>query len=448
MKNNGVMAKKIPTALGILILIGGLIAGVILVNSRQGLETKAGPTESPKNVKVSNLGGNTFSVSWTTDTPVTGFLKYSEDPAKINSPAGDIRDQVSGTSQSYTNHYINVTGLNPDKIYYFVIGSGPVLYDDAGKPFQTKTGPPVITPSEDIITGKILAQDTNPVNGAIVFVETEGGNTLSTVTKTDGTWRLNLASSRDKDGKVLTYDPTKSLLSIFVQAGVSGTATAITNTSKAKPVPDIVLGKNQTFVETAGAGAGLGDAGANAGEGFKLAASPTPTIPVDEEATGSVKILNPAINGEMIATSTPEFRGKANPGTTIKISVHSAVELTQMIKADKDGAWTWTAPQQLDPGIHTLTLEYTDENNIFQKIVRSFTVLAADQIGGLPAFIATPSGKPTSTPSATLSPTKTTMPATKSGSLADAGALSTTIVLVILGIGMVLFGKLSRKWWG
>ena len=75
------------------------MAGVVLVNNRQGLLTKAGPTESPKNVKISDRGSAGFTVSWTTDTPVTGYLKYSENPAKITSPAGDIRDQISGSSQ-------------------------------------------------------------------------------------------------------------------------------------------------------------------------------------------------------------------------------------------------------------------------------------------------------------------------------------------------------------
>jgi hypothetical protein len=104
MTQTGIMTKRIPTIVGVLILLAGLVAGVILVNNRQGLLTKAGPTESPKNVKVSNLGSSTFTVSWTTDTPVTGYLKYSEDPAKITTPAGDIRDQISGSSQGYTNH--------------------------------------------------------------------------------------------------------------------------------------------------------------------------------------------------------------------------------------------------------------------------------------------------------------------------------------------------------
>jgi hypothetical protein len=455
MSKSGLMTNKIPTAFGILILLGGLVAGVILVNNRQGLLTKAGPTEAPKNVKISDNGSNTFTVSWTTDTPVTGYLKYSENPAKITTPAGDIRDQISGSSQGYTNHYVKVTGLNADKTNYFMIGSGSQLYDDSGKPFEVRTGQQVIAPPEDVISGKIIGADGSPTNNAIVYTEVEGGQTLSAMSKADGTWRLNLALSRDSKGAVLTYDPATSLVSIFVQAGISGTATAITNTAKTKPVPDIILGKNQSFVETTVAtGSATLDEGTVKSGGFKnIVAEAAPVLsPEATEAAGSMIIMNPAINGEMIATSSPEFSGKTTPGTTIRISVHSAVELTQIIKADKDGNWKWTPPQGLDPGVHTVTLEYTDANNVFQKVVRSFTVLASDKVGGLPAFVATPSATitPAATVSATITPTPTkkpSMPATTSGNLTDSGALSVTILMGILGTILFLFGRVSKKWW-
>lgn len=452
MIKKGLMTKRIPTVIGVLILLGGLIAGVILVNSRQGLLTKAGPTEAPKNVKISNKGSGTFTVSWTTDQPVTGYIKHSENPAKINTPAGDFRDQISGTSQGYTNHYVTVTGLNPEKSNYVMIGSGSQMYDDAGKPFEVKTGQQVIAPPEDVVNGKVVGVDGGPINNAIIYIEVEGGQTLSTTTKADGTWRWNLALSRDSKGAVLTYDPATSLVSIFVQAGISGTATAITNTAKTKPVPDIVLGKNQSFVETTVAnGSGTVDDGVIKSGGFKnITEEAAPILSPDAtESAGSIIISNPAINGEMIATSSPEFSGKAAPGTTIRVSVHSTIELTQIIKADKNGDWKWTPPQGLEPGVHTLTLEFTDENNVFQKVVRTFTVLAADKVSGLPAFTATPSATPTglvATRSAT--PTKAvSMPATSSGTLADAGALSVTVLMGMLGAVLYLFGRVSKKWW-
>lgn len=450
------MAKRIPTVFGILILLGGLVAGIVLVNNRQGLLTKAGPTESPKNVKISDRGSNTFTVSWTTDTPVTGFIKYSENPAKITTPAGDIRDQISGNSQGYTNHYVKVTGLNAEKTVYFLIGSGSQTYDDSGKPFEVRTGKQVIAPPEDVITGKVVGSDSSPVNNAIVYVEAQNGETISAMTN-NGAWRLNLALSRDKNGEVLTYDPATSLVSIFVQAGILGSATAITNTAKTKPVPDIVLGKNLSFVDSSVATEStVLDDGATKSTGFKnITDEASPATTPEATEAGTMIITNPAINGEMIATSSPEFAGKAAPGTTIRVSVHSAIELTQIIKADKDGSWRWTPPQDLEPGVHTLTLEYTDENNIFQKVVRTFTVLAADKAEGLPAFTATPSAtitiSPTATKSATISATPTkkpSMPATDSGTLEDTGALSVTILMGLLGLGLFIFGRTSKRWWG
>ncbi|HEX9008447.1 MAG TPA: Ig-like domain-containing protein [Patescibacteria group bacterium] len=456
MNKSGLLTKRIPTVVGLLILLGGLVAGIILVNNRQGLATKAGPTESPKNVKITNLGTNNFTVSWTTDTPVTGFLRYSENPGKITSPAGDIRDQISGSSQAYTNHYVDIAGLKASTTYYFLIGSGPQTYNDGGKPFQVTTGPQVVPPPEDVISGKIVTGNNDPVNGGIIYVDIEGGNSMSTVSKTDGTWRLNLASARAKDGTVLTYDKAATLLSMFVQAGANGTATAITNTSKDKPVPDIVMGKNQSFIEALPplTGEEASAAAQKAGSFQQLANTPSQTVDVNlpSEATGSLQIINPALNGEMIATSSPDFRGMAIPGTDIQITVHSPTEQTQLIKADKDGVWSWTPPQGLDPGVHTLTISYKDENGILQTIERNFTVLAADSGAGLPAFTATPSAvTPTATPSATpfiaLTPTpEVVMPATVSSELTKTGAGSYAMLIAGAGIILFLAGQIFKKY--
>lgn len=442
MAKSGLMNKRIPTLLGMLILVGGLVAGVVLVNMRQGVESQAGPTESPKNVKVSNLGSTTFSVSWTTDVPLTGLIKYSEDPAKITTPAGDARDQISGTSQGYTNHTVNVTGLGANKTYYFLIVSGSGTYDDTGKPFQVRTTAQVVAPAEDVIFGKVVGVNGEAINGGIVFVEAEGGSSLSTITRTDGTWRLNLANSRDKEGKVLSYDTKTTLLSIFVQAGSAGTATAITDTSKRAPVPDIVLGKNQSFVEGGSVTAGLvaTETATIKGAGFKIVESQL-SLSEQLEATSAVKILNPAVNGEVIATEIPLFRGKAPTGSTVKLTVDSPALITQIVTSDIDGNWMWTSPQSLSQGAHILSAEFSDSAGTLQTITRTFTVLSAS---GLPSFTATPSATITATPSATPS-TSTTMPETTTDELEDAGGLATSIAFVLLGIGLVLFGRFSKQ---
>jgi len=468
MAKSGLMGKRIPTLLGLFILIGGLVAGIALVNTRQGIESKAGPTESPKNIKISNKGSSTFSISWTTDIPLTGFVKYSDNPAKINLPAGDVRDQISGSSQSYTNHLANITGLKPNTTYYFLIGSGSQTYDDGGKAFQIRTSAQVIAPPEDVIFGKVVGGSGNPTNGAIVHVEAEGGESQSIITKADGTWRLNLANSRKADGSVLTYDSAKTLLSIFVQAGSAGTATAITDVGHAKPVPDIVLGKNQSFIENGSAalvstlagsdtGAGATTVATGSAErsvgGFQAELAETSMLSNLQVATSEAKILNPAIDGEIIATTSPQLKGSGQANTTVKVSIKANDEQTAVVSINTSGIWLWTPPRPLAVGNNTVTVDYTDEKNVSQKLSRPFTVLSAAGSVGIPAFTATPSATPSITPTITISltpiPTPTEifiMPATDSGELDDAGTLSTTIALILVGIGMVLFGKLSKRW--
>ena len=238
MKKN-LFSKRIPTVLGLLILIGGLVAGIILVGQQQNLGIKAGGTSTPKNVKISNRSSNGFTVSWTSDVTVTGYLKYKDDPTNLSSGAGDQRDQISGTVDQYTTHYVDVTGLSADKTYYFEIGSGSQTYNDGGKPYQIRTAPAAAAPAEDVISGKIVTATGTGVSGAIVYAEITGAETLSALTKTDGTWRIALSNARNKNGDYVAYDKQKETVTIFVQAATAGTATAITNTANANPVPEI-----------------------------------------------------------------------------------------------------------------------------------------------------------------------------------------------------------------
>lgn len=448
MNRKGLMNKKIPTALGLLILVGGLIAGVILVNTRTNFEPKAGPTESPKNIKVTNRGSNTYSLSWTTDTPMTGYVKYSEDPAKINLPAGDVRDQISGTSQNYTNHYANITGLSPNKTYYFLIGSGSQTYNDNGKPYQVRTLTAASLPAEEVASGKITNPDASPVNGAIVFLDIDGAETLSTITKNDGTWRLNISNARSKDGKALSIDPKTTTISLFVQAGSSGTATAITNTEKSKPVPDIVMGKNQNFidgqlttlVETPRSGS------SSAGFAINESQLSAPIVPLSSTNSELVTFLNPAIDGELIATNTPELKVKLATGSGLVLKI-GTLSSDGLLKQNEAGEWVWTPTDPLGTGIQTLTAEFLDGQNKKQSVTRNFNVLAIGDIGGLPAFTATPSATPTLA-EITPEPTEaTTMPETDSENLTDSGTFEQSMIGVAFGLILFLIGRDLKKRW-
>lgn len=468
MAAKNLLSKRIPTVLGLVLLAGGLISGVFLVGKTQLLSVNAGPTAVPRNVRMVNAGANSITITWTTDSPVVGFVKYSDNPGKLTLTGGDTRDQRSGSSGSFTTHYVEVVGLSANKNYYFEVGSGGAVYDDGGKPYQSKTTALGISPNEDMISGKVLSPSGLGAGGVIVYVEMDGSETLAALTKDDGAWRLPLSAARDKQGGVLSYDAENMQLTIFAQGGNVGTATALTNTNNDSPVPDITLGKTHNFIVGFEMDSSENDQPVDDTKGFSTLVNNegSETLENSPEATLSVKLINPEFNGESIATTNPEIKGDAPAGTVLIITVNSQEQQVGSVTAGESGKWSYTPPAGLEPGNHTITIEYQDQNGILQKLTRHFVVIAADNANGLPAFTATPSATPevspttSPTPTVTVSPSpniavspstepttnsgETSEPATSSG-LPNVGVLTPTYTLLISGLGLFLGGLLWKR---
>ncbi len=522
------MSRRMPAILGVVLLLGGLIAALFLVGQSQGLLTRAGPTSTPRSVKTTNVKEDSFTVSWISDTKVTGFIRYGEEKGSLNRTLSDDRDQLSGSSEMYTTHYITVKGLKPNTKYYVKLGSGSKTYGSSGteEPYEIKTGGVIAEkPEVDVINGKVLLSSGQSAPGVIVYVDIPGGAPLSSLTRTTGAWTLTLSLVRTVDlAGYLGYNKETEVLSILAQGADLGTATATVTTNNDTPVPDIALGQNLDLqtgadVQLQGKTVEIQDNGLSAnrlevipgeivtvinkdgvphsvtakdnsfdtglisGGGnatftsppavgdypFEDSANPgveslTGVLTVKEsdlvgagqtgggfgeladlsqaaEATLSVKLLNPGVSGESIATSSPEIRIQGPTGTKVKITVNSTPQTTE-VTIDSDGVVGWTPPSRLETGQHTVVVEYTDTQGVVQRITRLFTVLAAQPSGqgGLPAFTATPSATPTSTPSASPSGTpRSTMPATGSG-IPEPGVISLTIAILALGVGLFFGG--------
>lgn len=545
--------KRLLAIGGVLVVVVGMLVGVFLI-ANQGsfsLVSKAGPTATPRQVEISNVDSESFTVSWISDTQVSGFVKYGESPSDLKKTISDDRDQLSGSVGLYTTHYITVRGLVANTDYYFVIGSGSETYKDGNEAvYKIKTAPVAGAPESDMISGKVIMADGQPVPGAVVYVEIEGGVLRSAQTKNSGVWTLPLSLTRMEDlSSYVTYDRETTQLNIFVQAAELGTATAVVTTGNDSPVPDIVLGESLEVIEDVGKGAtssgelqqsrleivdgalvqrqltvaagtlvtvinkdeenhsvtavgrefdtgviGGGSEGsfsapdeagtyafydsvnpdlegmkgeilviaqmveetqeateaAELGSGFGDIGGSYPEIDEAYEATLSVKLVTEIDPGENVATSTPEIKVAGPVGQKIKITVHSDPQ-TEEVTIGEDGEINWTPPEGLEPGEHTLEIEYQDENGVWQKIVRSFVVLADEPTtgqGGLPAFSATPSATLTPTMSLTPTPTATgsatdsgraTMPSTESG-VPESGVLTLTLAIFMMGVGLFVGG--------
>ena len=70
-----------------------------MINSRQQIVTKAAASPTPQGVAVSNITDKSFTVSWTTSIPATGFIKLTQ-TGKPERTILDDRDQDKGVKIS------------------------------------------------------------------------------------------------------------------------------------------------------------------------------------------------------------------------------------------------------------------------------------------------------------------------------------------------------------
>jgi len=446
------MKNKIPTLIGLVVLLFGLAAGIFLVQNTTFFRLGASGENAPENVRVSNISDGSFTISWTTSKETTGFIKYGESDnlGKTNN------DELS--EKGYT-HYATISGVKPETNYYFKINSEGVDYDNNGVPWELTTGPNIPTnTSQTTISGTILEQTGNPSKNTIVYVTIAGSSPLSSITSQNGSWviPLNFARTQDLSAFILIQE-SSSLLEISVNAGPKGVASAQIFPQSAKPVPAITLGTTNDFRSNPPSSIdGIPQANLTIPEitekksGFNVDAT---AVSNDNKTV----TLESVADGEKISSEKPEFFGSGPSGTTITITVESDPQSGE-VKVDNSGDWNWTPPAGLEPGTHTVTITWRDAAGILRKLTRSFVVEASEN----PSFTATPSAATTVTPTATKTPTPSLTPtssptltasvsATKTPTPSaapttpESGSLTPTIILFMMGIAIILFATVAWK---
>lgn len=239
----GTKKNKIPTLLAIAILVMGLVVGVVLVNRVQSFRLGANAPITPKDVRISNMTDESFTVSWITDKETFGFIKWGEKDKQLEKIAFGAIQNPSRI------HYLTVSNLKPEKSYFFVINSDDTQFDNNGIPWQIETGPPLNKyPPSKVISGTILTKYGLPAKNALVYVNVAGSAPLSTTTGDDGTFLLPISHARTAhmDSYIQINDLT-SLIEIYIQGGPLGIASAQTYPVSAKPLAPIRLGRFHNF---------------------------------------------------------------------------------------------------------------------------------------------------------------------------------------------------------
>jgi hypothetical protein len=453
--------RRLPTIVGLLLVLAAIAGGVLLIKKGPNLFLRAAPELTPSQIKITNINDTSFTISWITDEETTGFIKYGLDK-NPNFTANDDRDQLSGETESFLTHHATAKNLKPNTTYYFKIGSGGKIFDNNGQVYQIKTAPIISSspPANDVAYGTIVDQNNNPVEGAIVYLSLANANPASTLSKSSGSWVIPLNLIRSADlSSYANYDKDASIEEIFIQASTLGTATVVATTKNDSPMPKITLGQNFDFrkiaeEETTTPEKEQESEEASATSQFKLEeATPSATVSADLEIT------NPEENEEVNAQK-PQFQGTGPTGKSLTITVQSPTTYSGIIKTDENGNWKWIPPEDLEPGEHTVTVSYVDDQGKEQKVSKTFVILAAGE-SPMPAMTASPSGETTpsaeSSPSAEASPSptptsstesaRTSIPSTEEG-VPTSGYLTPTFTIFIMGISFIFIGLFLRKFNG
>ena len=131
--------QKIPTLLGILLVMGLLFGiGFIMEQLSRG-RTRASTSIEPKQVIVTNVTDTSFTFVWQTDDVTSGSLLVSG-PTGKKSTAFDERDMTGKTSK-YLTHSVTVRALSPETPYDVTIISNGKRYPVDNKLYQVTTMP-------------------------------------------------------------------------------------------------------------------------------------------------------------------------------------------------------------------------------------------------------------------------------------------------------------------
>ena len=181
---NDIFKFRIPTILGLGVIVIGLGVGVYLTLQNQIILTKAAPQIKPENIFVSNIEETSVTISWTTQQKAIGLVKFGL--AEVDEEVVlDTRDTKGPTARSL--HYATISNLVPQTTYQYKIVSGKF----ESVPTQFTTAKQLIPNNLKPITGSVLDEN-QPLSDGLVYLKIPDKEVLSTTIKSLGNFIIPL----------------------------------------------------------------------------------------------------------------------------------------------------------------------------------------------------------------------------------------------------------------
>lgn len=314
--------KTIPTLIGLAVLSISLAFGLFLTGKTTSFLSKASGNCEPKNIKITNISHYSVTVSFTTTDPCLCDLNF------------DNKIVPGDTTIPLRTHYFEPSNLKENTEYNFNIISGGKSFTSSEYKAKTAKKPTSSTPNSRLAWGKVFYSDLKPAAGSIVYLSIPAAAPISSFVTENGYWYISLATSFNK---TLTswFVPVDNIVETFeVVAPDLSKTTVAGNTSSNNPVPDIIIGKNQSTPPPAAK---------NIGGDLKDVSQST--------AAKSLTIQSPK-ESETINTKRPDVFGTA---ATYAIIVFNVGAIKDSVQAGIDGTWHWYPQTDFSTGLNSLT---------------------------------------------------------------------------------------------
>jgi hypothetical protein len=191
----GNKTTKIPTLLGLSLLITALILGIFIFFYRQNLLHQQRTLYAPKELNVTNLFAEQVTITWWSDTPTTGQVAYGTN-VSLNDIQNDNRDLQE--IKTHHVHFVTLRNLKPDTTYKYQIIANGIRFPE--KPLTFKTAIALENSTQNRpLRGSVLNVNLNPIDEALLTIKIDGAADMSTFASTAGNFIFPLKELRTTD---------------------------------------------------------------------------------------------------------------------------------------------------------------------------------------------------------------------------------------------------------
>jgi hypothetical protein len=234
---------KIPTPLGLILLIIALFLGIFLNFYQDAKNEEKRTFLFPKNTSAINLTDKSATITWTTDLEVKGEVVLNQEGKE--KLFVDDRDKLNPKKRS--THFVALDNLAPQTRYTFKIRSdGEEFFNEKTQFFQTAPFLEGQNPETHLkpLVGAVIDETFEPVEGGLVYLDLPGASKIGTFSNSQGNFILPMNFLLTEDLKGFYNIEQNTNASLVISKNNKSSIVEFTLPLKNSSFETLTLGRN------------------------------------------------------------------------------------------------------------------------------------------------------------------------------------------------------------